>query len=154
MHDRDDGLRQLPDPDEDLAEAERGLAVLLHRLVRRCEQLVQIHAGAKIRSRAAQRDHADLGVEIRALDGAEQGRDHRRVDRVLLLRAVERDREHAALHDEQHPLGLAHCATSISMRSNAVDSTFPWASVLSEMVPPPSSAPCSRKFNAMRFGSS
>src|SRR6266571_5311830 len=25
MHDRDDGLRQLPDPDEDLAEAQRGL---------------------------------------------------------------------------------------------------------------------------------
>src|SRR2546422_6376661 len=86
------------------------------------------------------RSHAHLGVEIGALDGAEQGRDHGRVDRVLLLGAVERDCKHTALHGEQHPLALAHCATSISIsrRSNAVDNTLPWASVLSEMVPPPS----------------
>src|SRR5205807_9390320 len=42
---------------------------------------------------------------------------------------------------------------SSDLRS-AVENTFPWASVLSEMVPPPSSAPCSRKFRAWRLGSS
>src|SRR2546422_5782693 len=47
------------------------------------------------------RSHAHLGVEIGALDGAEQGRDHGRVDRVLLLGAVERDCKHTALHGER-----------------------------------------------------
>ena len=44
--------------------------------------------------------------------------------------------------------------TSSTIRSSAVEKTLPCASVLSESVPPPSSAPCSRKFSALRFGSS
>ena len=40
------------------------------------------------------------------------------------------------------------------MRSSAVENTLPCASVLSDSVPPPSSAPCSRKLSALRFGSS
>ena len=35
-----------------------------------------------------------------------------------------------------------------------VENTFPCASVLSDRVPPPSRAPCRRKFSAHRFGSS
>ena len=44
--------------------------------------------------------------------------------------------------------------TSRTRRSSAVENTLPCASVLSESVPPPSSAPCSRKLSAPRFGSS
>src|SRR5262245_34432125 len=42
--------------------------------------------------------------------------------------------------------------TGISNLSIAVEYTFPCASVLSEMVPPPSSAPCNRKLRALRLG--
>ena len=44
--------------------------------------------------------------------------------------------------------------TGISIRSSAVEYTLPWASVFREIVPPPSSASCRRKFSALRLGSS
>src|SRR5439155_1512373 len=106
--------------------------------------------------------HARHEAQLRGFGCREDAAGCREIERDLFpdgpLEECHDDGGHeAALHfriTELRRLGLAHCATSISMRSNAVDSTFPWASVLSEMVPPPSSAPCSRKFNAMRFGSS
>src|SRR6266516_3309716 len=78
VHDRDDGLRQLPDPDEDLAEAQRGLAVLLHRFVRRSEQLVQIHAGAKVGPAAVERSVQQevQRHEVRQLVALDRARDH------------------------------------------------------------------------------
>src|SRR5437870_4349509 len=98
------------------------------------------------------RDDAHGGVEIGLVQQGEQGVDQRSVDRILLLRPVERRRENAAFQRSQHP--IAHLGSSSSRRRSAVENTFPWASVLSEMVPPPSSAPCSRKFRAWRLGSS
>src|SRR4029079_18230299 len=44
--------------------------------------------------------------------------------------------------------------TSSTIRSNAVENTLPCAAVLSDIVPPPSRAPCKRKLSACRFGSS
>src|SRR5438445_159781 len=90
----------------------------------------------------------EVECDLLARRALEQGH----VDRILLLRPVERRRENAAFQRSQHP--IAHLGSSSSRRRSAVENTFPWASVLSEMVPPPSSAPCSRKFRAWRLGSS
>ena len=135
---------------------QRGPAILLYGLVRRGEQLLQIHAGAEVAAGAAQRDYPHGRVEIGALERGQQRVDHRRVDGVLLVRPVERGGEHPALHRDQDLLVAAHrdASISISRRSNAVENTLPWASVLSEIVPPPSRAPCSRKLSAPRLGSS
>src|SRR5690606_34055189 len=95
-----------------------------------------------------------------------QGRDGRRVQRVALLRPVQRDGGDA-IRDVVQQAVVAHVAgcvassarttssgTSPSMRSSAVENVLPCASVISETVPPPSSASCNRKFSAYRLGSS
>src|SRR6266516_1500233 len=152
LHDRYDRLGDASHTYEDLGEPQRRLAVFLDALVGGCEQLVQVHAGAKIASGATHRDDPHGGVEIGLVQQSEQDVDHGSVDRILLLRPVERRGENAAFQRGQH--SIAHLGSSSSRRRSAVENTFPWASVLSEMVPPPSSAPCSRKFRAWRLGSS
>src|SRR3954470_22923467 len=93
------------------------------------------------------------------------------VERVLLSGASESDEPnrtldrdddvvHRALADLRaatlgSPRRLAsESGTSIVIRNNAVEYTFPCASVFSDKVPPPSRAPWSRKLRALRFGSS
>src|SRR5260370_38559091 len=100
----------------------------------------------------AQRDDAHPGIEIGALEHLEQGVDHGRVDRVLLLGTIERRGEDAGIHRCDHAVG--HRGTSTSMRNSAVENTLPCAAVLSETEPPPSSAPWSRKFKAYKLGTS
>src|SRR2546425_7313646 len=127
-------------------------AILLESMIGGREQLVQVHAGAEVAARAAHGNHANARVEIRLFQRREQRIDHRGIDRVALIGAVERRSQHTAgnLHDD----AIAHLRTSISMRRSAVEKTLPCASVFREIVPPPSSAPCSRKFSAERLGSS
>src|SRR4029077_19972293 len=98
------------------------------------------------------RHHAHGGIQVGALEHREQGVDHGRIDRVPLVRPVERGRENPGVDGHDH--SIRHRGSSTTRRNSAVENTFPWASVLSEMVPPPSNAPCSRKFNARKFGSS
>src|SRR6185503_12523799 len=133
-------------------KVQRRLAILLERMIRRGEQLVQVHPRAEIAARAADRHDAHGGVEIGPLQHFEQRVDHRGVDRVALVGTIERRGKHAARNVDED--AVAHRLTSIVIRSSAVENTFPCASVLSEIVPPPSSAPCSRKFSAWRLGSS
>src|SRR2546423_8257391 len=89
------------------------------------------------------------------------------VERVFLFGAGERnspdralDRHSNVFHlDPSFAIGSPRCFASLSgtsmiMRRSAVEYTFPCASVLSDSVPPPSSAPWSRKLSALRFGSS
>src|SRR5205807_3207149 len=111
-----------------------------------------VHAGAEILHRSPQGDDPHLGVEVRPVEQPEQSLDHVGVDRVLLVGTIQRAGQHAVLQGDENT--VAHRETSIAIRSRAVEKTLPWASVLREIVPPPSSAPCSRKFRAWRFGSS
>ena len=104
---------------------QRRPAVLLHRVVRRREQLVQVHSGGEIRAGAPQRYDADLAVQVGVVEHREQRVDHGRVDRVLLLGAVQGSRQHAVLHPEQQALVALHRGPSISMRSSAVENTLP-----------------------------
>src|SRR5260370_38988164 len=100
----------------------------------------------------AQRDDAHPGIESGALEQLEQGVDHGRVDRVLLLGTIERRGEDAGIHRCDHAVG--HRGTSTSMRNSAVENTLPCASLLSDTVPPPSNGPSSRKIKAYELGSS
>src|SRR5256885_7331497 len=82
----------------------------------------------------------------------QKGIDHRGIDGVALVGAVHGRRQHPAGKCAQH--AVVHRGASTVIRNRAVENTFPCASVFSEMVPPPSSAPCSRKLSAYRLGSS
>ena len=75
-----------------------------------------------------------------------------RGERELNLGAAP-DLDHAGAGDNAAPAPRrrARRAPGAAARSRY---TFPCASVLSESVPPPSSAPCSRKLSALRLGSS
>src|SRR5687767_11762493 len=62
---------------------------------------------------------------------------------------------HGGHHELINPSASASASgTSRVILNSAVEKTLPCASVLSESVPPPSSAPCRRKLSAFRFGSS
>src|SRR5690349_21886067 len=89
--------------------------------------------------------------------------DQVRVERIALFRAIERQGQDAAVGRAEESRGHWRTferrraragGTGTSIRKSAVEYTFPCASVLSEMVPPPSSAPCRRKLSAFKFGSS
>src|SRR6185437_473361 len=148
-HDR---LGQGAHLDEQIPELERGGAVLLDRPVGRREELVQIHPRAKVLPRAADHHQPDTGVQVRPVEKLRERLHHGRVDGVLLVRTIQRSGENAFGQGNEN--AITHLGTLICMRSRAVENTFPCASVLSEMVPPPSSAPCNRKLSAFRFGSS
>src|SRR5690606_34470427 len=115
-------------------------------------------------SRAAEQEDANAGILLRPLERGFQLDDGAVIERIALVRAVQRDPRHAVRGFVQDPVEIAHspesralsipAGTVSSMRSIAVEKVLPCASVMSGTVPPPSSAPCNRKLSALRFGSS
>src|SRR5260370_25874113 len=128
------------------------MAVVFPAPVGGAKELLRAHARREIATRAAQRHDAHPGVEIGALEDLEQRLDHESVDRVFLLGTIEGRGEDACVHRGEHAVG--HRGTSTSIRKRAVGNTLPCASGLRATVPPPSSAPCKRKFKAYKLGSS
>ena len=113
---------------------------------------MEVHSSAEIAAGTTQRHHAHGGVQVGAFEHGQQRVDHGGIDGVLLVRPVERGREDPRVDRREH--AIRRRGSSTTRRSSAVESTLPWASVLSEMVPPPSKAPWSKKFNACKLGSS
>src|ERR1051325_1540371 len=105
-------------------------------------------------------------VVVRAFQRRLQVDDQLVIERVPLVRAVQRQECDPVSHFEQNCLRRRHLSrfspsraasspsTSISIRSNAVENVLPCASVINESVPPPPRLSCRRKLSALRLGSS
>src|SRR5450432_3107569 len=111
-------------------------------------------------------DHAAGGIGLELREGGEQLFRHLPVYCIALLRTGEDQPSNRTIAEETdaitHAAGAAgrpsffarSSGMSSTMRSMAVENTLPCASIFNDMVPPPSSAPCRRKFSAWRLGSS
>src|SRR3954469_6954486 len=170
FHERNDGLLHAPDSVEDVAKSLGVFDVLLTGSVDHLLQCGEIGAGAEIGTFTVDGDDAyppltQSKKRLGKLVGCHS------VERVFLLGTRESDEPDGPLdrHDDVihrdfatrdefaagSPRRAASASgTSIIIRNSAVEYTLPCASVLSDNVPPPSSAPCSRKLSAFRFGSS
>src|SRR5205085_287620 len=143
------------------------LSVLPMRLAGCAEsgpQRLQISAGAEVVAVSREVHHPHLPVLLELRTCLEQLAGHGAVDRVSALLSREDDATDRAPSfqsnaSHQTAPGTPSFRASESgivnvIRSSAVEKTFPCASVFSDCVPPPSNAPCSRKFSAWRFGNS
>src|ERR1700737_3548972 len=162
FHERDDRLLHATNGVKHVPQRLRIVQVLLPWRIQHFLEGGEIGAGTEVRTFPiyrydVHRRFAEREQCLRQLVGRGS------VERVLLLRASERDPSNRSVDCQSNVLHFAvgspnrfasGSGTSMTIRSNAVENTFPCASVLRERVPPPASAPCSRKLSAFRFGSS
>ena len=94
----------------------RGVAVCGRALTRL--HLAQVHAGAEGRTRAAKNDDPDVGAPVERVEAVTEGREQRRVHRVALVRAVERDGRDPVGHGREDLVG--HAAPMVSSPRMAV----------------------------------